>query len=75
MWANAQRYGRPAEYRWRPLFNALYILECHAVTLPRRKKVAKIATWAPSHNFVGLYLRNEGTHRQSKKIVKQQYLL
>jgi len=22
MWANAQRYGRPAEYRWRPLFNA-----------------------------------------------------
>jgi len=22
MWANAQRYGRPAEHRWRPLFNA-----------------------------------------------------
>ena len=22
MWANAQRVGRPAEYRWRPLFNA-----------------------------------------------------
>ena len=22
MWANAQRYGRPAEYRWRPLLNA-----------------------------------------------------
>ena len=22
MWANAQRYGRPAEYRWRPLCNA-----------------------------------------------------
>jgi len=21
MWANAQREGRPAEYRWRPLFN------------------------------------------------------
>jgi len=20
MWANAQRDGRPAEYRWRPLF-------------------------------------------------------
>jgi len=20
-WANAQRDGRPAEYRWRPLFN------------------------------------------------------
>jgi len=22
MWANAQRAGRPAEYRWGPLFNA-----------------------------------------------------
>jgi len=22
MWASAQRDGRPAEYRWRPLFNA-----------------------------------------------------
>ena len=22
LWANAQRDGRPAEYRWRPLFNA-----------------------------------------------------
>jgi len=22
MWANAQRDGRPAQYRWRPLFNA-----------------------------------------------------
>jgi len=22
MWANAQRDARPAEYRWRPLFNA-----------------------------------------------------
>jgi len=21
MWANAQRDGRPAEYKWRPLFN------------------------------------------------------
>jgi len=22
MWANAQRDGHPAEYKWRPLFNA-----------------------------------------------------
>ena len=22
MWANAQRDGRPDEYKWRPLFNA-----------------------------------------------------
>ena len=39
------------------------------------KNCQKIAIWAPSHNFVGLYLRNEGTHRQSeKKLVKQQCL-
>jgi len=27
----------------------------------------KIAIWAPSHNLVGLYLRNYGTYRQSEK--------
>jgi len=37
MWANAQRDGRPSEYRWRPLFNAAKfgwrpLLECRAVT-------------------------------------------
>jgi len=41
MWANAQRDGRPAEYRSRPLLNAAVwltpILECRAVTLPRRE--------------------------------------
>ena len=44
MWANAQHHGRPAEYRWRPLFNAAKfasrpLLECRAVglTLPRRE--------------------------------------
>ena len=41
MWANAQRDGRPAEHRWRPLFNAADWLtpttRCRAVTLPRRK--------------------------------------
>jgi len=36
MWANAQRDGRPVEYRGRPLFNADKIgccplLECRAV--------------------------------------------
>jgi len=40
MWA--QRDGRPAEYRWRPLFNAAKfgwrpLLEYRAVTLPRRE--------------------------------------
>jgi len=42
MWANAQRYGRPAKCRWRPLFNTANfgwraLLECCAVTLPRCK--------------------------------------
>jgi len=42
MWANAERDGRPAEYRWRPLFNAAKfgrrpLLECRAVTLPKRE--------------------------------------
>ena len=42
MWADAQRDGRLAEYRWRPLFNAAKfgwrtILECCAVTLLRRE--------------------------------------
>jgi len=40
MWANAQRVGRPAEYRWRRLFNAAKfgcrpLLEYRAVMLPR----------------------------------------
>jgi len=35
----------------------------------------KIAIWAPSHDFVELYLRNKGMYRQSEtKLVKQQYL-
>jgi len=33
----------------------------------RKKKSPKIAIWAPLHNFVGLYLRNEGTYQQSEK--------
>jgi len=46
MWANAQRDGRPAEYRWHPLVNATRfgwrpILECRAVTLPRRRNPLK----------------------------------
>jgi len=42
MLANTQRDGRPAEYRWRPLFNAAMfgwcrLLEYRAVTLPTAK--------------------------------------
>jgi len=40
MWANAQCDGRPAEYRWRPVFNTAKfgshpLLKCRAVTLPK----------------------------------------
>ena len=34
---------------------------------PGRKMTQKIAICAPSHNFVGLYLRNQGIYRQSEK--------
>ena len=42
MWANGQRDGCPAKYRWRPLFNTAKfgwppLLECCAVTLPKRE--------------------------------------
>jgi len=42
MWANTQRDGRPAEYRWRPLFNAAKFgwrpaVECRAVMLRIRE--------------------------------------
>jgi len=50
MWANAQHDGRPAEYRWRPLFNTTKlgwcpVLECRAVTLPRRKTRWNVMCW------------------------------
>ena len=34
MWANAQRDGRPAEYRWRPLFNAQSLADAHYTRVP-----------------------------------------
>jgi len=50
MWANAQRDGRPAEYRWRPLFNSAKfcwrpILQCRAITLPRRETRWNLQEW------------------------------
>ena len=32
MWANAQPDGRPAEHRWRPLFNAQSLADAHYLT-------------------------------------------
>ena len=35
MWANAQRDGRPAKHRWRPLFNAaVWLTPTTRVTVP-----------------------------------------
>jgi len=34
-----------------------------------KKSPKKIAVWAPSHKFVGLYLPNKGTYRQSEKML------
>jgi len=38
-------------------------------------KSPEIAIWAPSHNFVGLYLATKARIDNRKKLVKQQYLL
>jgi len=58
MWANAQRDGGPAEYRWRSLLNAAKfdsrpLLECCAVTLPTGewktwRKQSAFCTWQNS---------------------------
>ena len=34
MWANDQRDGRPAEYRWRPMFNAAKVWLMPTTRLP-----------------------------------------
>jgi len=60
MWANAQRDGRPAEYRSRPVLNAAKfgsrpLLKCRAVTLPKYENArlgkmrSEFCTW---QNFV-----------------------
>jgi len=64
MWANAQRDGRPAEHRWRPLFNAAEfgwrsLLDCRAITLPRRETrwnyLGCLKLPDPSQPLVGRY--------------------
>ena len=54
------------------VWNVRYAARCKYRT---QKKSPKIAIWAQSHNFVGPYLCNQGTYRQSEKFVKQQYVL
>jgi len=42
MWANAQRDGRPAEYRWHPLFNAAVRLCSNAAKKRNPSKFAGV---------------------------------
>ena len=46
------------------VWNVLIAARCKYGT---QKNSPKIAIWAPSHNFVELYLRNYDTYRQSEK--------
>jgi len=48
MWANAQRDGRPAEYRWRPLQELRNSIPC--IGLPRRKVWLTPAAEVPCSN-------------------------
>ena len=54
-------------------------LECRSdmccMRLTENTGCKKIAIWAPSHKFVGLYLCNWHVSTIGKKLVKQQYLL
>jgi len=52
MLANAQRDGRPAEYRWRTVLNSAKfgsrpLLDCRAVTLPIGERI----TWRTQSEF------------------------
>ena len=42
MWVSAQRDGRPAEYRWRPLFNAAVWLSSNAAKTRNPLKFARV---------------------------------
>ena len=54
MWANAQRVGRPIEYRWRPLFNAAVWL-----TPTSRVPCSNVAKTRNPLKFAGVPQTNE----------------
>jgi len=67
MWANSQRDGRPAEYRWRNVLNAAKfgsrpLLDCHAVTLP----IGEDKTWRTQSEFCTW--QNSTTEQQVPKM-------
>ena len=60
MWANSERDGRVAKYRWHPLFNAAKfhwctLLECRAVTMPSSNDAKTVKPL----KFVGMPQTNE----------------
>jgi len=49
MWANAQRDGRPVEYRWRPLHNAaVWLTPTTRVPYSNAASVGERKTWTQS---------------------------
>ena len=67
MWANAQRDGRPAEHRWRPLFNAAKF-----GWRPLLNACSNAAKTRKPLKFAGV---PQTTWSISAALVKQQYLL
>ena len=46
MWANAQRDGRPAEYRWRPMLNAaVWLTPTAGVPCSNAANIGERKTW------------------------------
>jgi len=69
-WANGQRNGHPAEYRWRPVLNAAKygsrpLLDCRAVMLP----IGERKTWTAQSEFCTW--QNSVTEQQPPKMYIQ----
>ena len=47
MWADAQRDGRPAEYRWRPLLNATIRVPCSNADSMGQQRLGRKVNFAP----------------------------
>jgi len=77
MWASAQRDGRPAEYRWRPVLNAAKfgwrrLLDCRAVTLiipnnSRRKCIYSLISQGRGQTLCKVWLASVERRRCSNE--------
>ena len=46
MWADVQRDGHPAEYRWRPLLNAaVWLMSTARVPCSNPDNIGELKTW------------------------------